>query len=112
MKTITLTTIFLLTLTAVFGQTIENGVRIICTCEVWKFMQIPPSRRNDMAYSVQPSCPLHKPPALSAPEGFFILKRKKHIYRIEEGHISLPPSVFFRNNNIFSLYKQLKNKRK
>ena len=98
MKTILLCTIFLLTTAAAFGQTIENGVRIVCTCEVGKFMQMPASRRNDMAYSIQPSCPLHKPAALSAPEGYYLFKRKKkkNLPSRKGTHIITPLSILHR----------------
>ena len=97
MKTIILSTLFLFTTTAAFGQTIENGIRIVCTCEVWKFMQIPPSRRNDMAYSIQPLCHLHKPIELSAPENYYIFKRKKkktHFPNRKGTHIITHFSIF------------------
>ena len=78
----------------VFGQTYENGVRVICTCEVGKFMQIPPSQRNSMAYVIKPSCPLHKPMQIPPPtEDFYFFKRKKKAHKQRVGtHIITPLS--------------------
>ena len=94
MKTTLLSILFLCVLTTAFGQTYENNVRVICTCQVSEFMRIAPSQRNSMAYIIKPSCPLHKPMAIQATEDFYFFKRRKKAKtpKTKETHIITPAS--------------------
>ena len=93
------TTLFIVHLlcatTSVFGQTYENNVRVVCTCQVLEFMRIPPSQRNNMAYIIKPSCPLHKPMTVQTTEDFYFFKRPKKAKtpKTKGTHIIAPASL-------------------
>ena len=77
MRTRTFIFLFLVATTTAFGQNYGYNVRIVCTCEVAKFMLSPAARRDAMPYVVMPSCSKHKAFAEPTPEGFYFFEKRK-----------------------------------
>lgn len=77
MKATLFSILLLCVLTTVFGQIYEGNVRVICTCQVSEFMRVAPSQRNNMAYIIKPSCPLHKTMTVQTTEDFYFFKKRK-----------------------------------
>ena len=65
--------------TSLFSQSYPDNVRVVCTCEVYKFKQSPLLRNSGdyQVFIIAPNCPLHKPPVQAAPEDFYLFKKRK-----------------------------------